>query len=55
MTDGVEVVCKDCGKKHKIKPNGLGLITPNLIWWAIDMNGSCCEHSTFINKKEKAE
>jgi len=47
----IDVKCQTCGKVHKIKPDGLGRIMPNLVTWYIYLKQSCCN----VTEKRKQE
>ena len=49
----IDVKCQTCGKVHKIKPDGLGRIMPNLVTWYIYLKQSCCNVTE--NRKQEGE
>ena len=47
----IKVKCKDCGKEHIIRPNKIGEILYNVIYWIKYMGESCCKKPSKIKKE----
>ena len=49
----IVVTCKECKKRHTIRPDGLGRILPGLIFWMGELKESCCK--VIGSRKQKGE